>query len=76
VVKLGVNAEARRFSEPGAGIPHSGILSGADGQIPVLRYLGLDLGIQAVSSAITYILGLVDRRYSCSTIEGTDWMNS
>jgi len=40
VLRLGVNAEARRFSEPGAGIPHAGIFGGAGGQLPVLRYLG------------------------------------
>jgi hypothetical protein len=39
VLKLGVNAEARRFSEPGAGIPHAGIFGGAGGRLPVLRYL-------------------------------------
>ncbi len=38
MLKLGVNAEARRFSEPGAGIPHAGIFGGAGGQLPVLRY--------------------------------------
>ena len=40
MLKLSVNAEARRFSEPGAGIPHAGIFGGADGRLPVLRYLG------------------------------------
>ena len=39
MLKLGVNAEARRFSEPGAGIPHAGIFGGAGGRLPVLRYL-------------------------------------
>ena len=39
MLKLGVNAEARRFSEPGAGIPHAGIFGGVGGQLPVLRYL-------------------------------------
>ena len=39
MLKLGVNAEARRFSEPGAEIPHAGIFGGAGGQLPVLRYL-------------------------------------
>ena len=39
MLKLSVNAEARRFSEPGAGIPHAGIFGGAGGQLPVLRYL-------------------------------------
>ena len=39
MLKLAVNAEARRFSEPGAGIPHAGIFGGAGGQLPVLRYL-------------------------------------
>jgi hypothetical protein len=33
-----VNADARGFSEPGAGIPHAGIFGGADGQLSVLRY--------------------------------------
>ena len=39
MLELGVNAEARRFSEPGAGIPHAGIFGGAGGKLPVLRYL-------------------------------------
>ena len=39
MLELGVNAEARSFSEPGAGIPHAGIFGGAGGQLPVLRYL-------------------------------------
>ena len=39
MLKLSVNAEARRFSEPGAGIPHAGIFGGAGGRLPVLRYL-------------------------------------
>ena len=39
MLKLSVNAEARWFSEPGAGIPHAGIFGGAGGRLPVLRYL-------------------------------------
>ena len=31
VHELCVNAEARRFSEPGAGIPHAGIFGGGGG---------------------------------------------
>ena len=31
MLEFGMNAEARRFSEPGAGIPHAGIFGGADG---------------------------------------------
>lgn len=50
MLKLGVNAEARRFSEPGAGIPHAGIFGGAGGQLPVLRY-------RAPSTARHFFLG-------------------
>ena len=31
LLELGVNAETRRFSEPGAGIQHAGIFGGAGG---------------------------------------------